>query len=266
MSRNADTDLLPWIMGGLMSAMAVAVIVGNTLNKLHPAAIAPTAVPSVPVARVSIATPAPALNSASDPAIDRVAADGTAAGANAPSAASAGATNLDANTPGATTPGPSTADALNTPGVATPLGPVIMPTLVPPSARSELPPGQVWECVLNGQRTFSDSPCGDRPAIRQLSEVNTMAAVPAGRAPRYLPPGMNDSGGGSGYAPDSYAPEDSEEAATDSGSGVSYYSVGVAPYRYGGHGPMATLQPQRRGPQNPIHASHQPRAIARKSR
>jgi hypothetical protein len=43
-----------------------------------------------------------------------------------------------------------------------------------PAARAALPQGSVWECVLNGQRTFSDAPCGVRPVIRQLNPLNRM--------------------------------------------------------------------------------------------
>jgi hypothetical protein len=42
----------------------------------------------------------------------------------------------------------------------------------------DLPRGQVWECTLNGQRTFSDAPCGDHPQTRHLSELNRMDATP----------------------------------------------------------------------------------------
>src|SRR5580658_1774557 len=48
-----------------------------------------------------------------------------------------------------------------------------------PPARVALPQGSVWECVLNGQRPFSDAPCGARPVIRQLNPVNTMESSPA---------------------------------------------------------------------------------------
>jgi hypothetical protein len=43
---------------------------------------------------------------------------------------------------------------------------------------SALPPGQVWECRINGQRTFSNSPCGANASIRQLNTLNTMQASP----------------------------------------------------------------------------------------
>jgi hypothetical protein len=233
MSRNADTDLLPWIMGGLMGVVAVAAIVGNAVGTLRPAAAIERA--AAPKVTTSLTTSV---------SMSAAATDG---GAKAPATV----------TSATVTPGTPTL------GAVMPLAPVIPPTPIPQSTGSELPAGQVWECVVNGQRTFSDSPCGDHPAIRQLSEVNTMAAVPVGRAPRLLPPDTNYAGVGPEYAPDSYAPEYPEEPATESANGVAYYPLAVVPYRYRVHGPSAAPQPERRGPQNQIRASHPPRAVAR---
>jgi len=53
--------------------------------------------------------------------------------------------------------------------------------------RSSLPAGQVWQCVRNGERIFSDARCGDGATIRQLNDVNRMDAVSASRAPSYAP-------------------------------------------------------------------------------
>jgi hypothetical protein len=39
-------------------------------------------------------------------------------------------------------------------------------------------PRRVWECAVNGHRTFSDSPCGTTSTIRQLSETNRMDPTP----------------------------------------------------------------------------------------
>ena len=46
-----------------------------------------------------------------------------------------------------------------------------------PGIALSLPPGQVWECVINGQRTFSDVRCGARPSVRQLNQLNIMDAT-----------------------------------------------------------------------------------------
>jgi hypothetical protein len=43
-----------------------------------------------------------------------------------------------------------------------------------PISRTSLPPGQVWQCLIGGQRIFSDSPCGEHASIRQLKELNVM--------------------------------------------------------------------------------------------
>lgn len=63
-----------------------------------------------------------------------------------------------------------------------------------PAKPVPLPAGQVWECMVNGQRTFSDVRCGAQSSIRQLSPVNVMD-VAASRPPaRY------------GMYPTTYAP------------------------------------------------------------
>lgn len=53
--------------------------------------------------------------------------------------------------------------------------------------RAPLPPGQVWQCVHDGRKTFSDVPCGNGATIRQLNDVNIMDPAPAERAPGYPP-------------------------------------------------------------------------------
>jgi hypothetical protein len=45
------------------------------------------------------------------------------------------------------------------------------------TARPPLPRDQVWQCVVNGQKTFSDSPCSNGASVRHLSQVNRMDAV-----------------------------------------------------------------------------------------
>ena len=58
---------------------------------------------------------------------------------------------------------------------------------VPAPLRAALPAGQVWQCVIDGERTFSDSPCGEHASIRQLRELNIMDPVPL-RADAYAFP------------------------------------------------------------------------------
>ena len=49
-------------------------------------------------------------------------------------------------------------------------------------------PRRVWECAVNGQRTFSDSPCGTTSTIRQLSEINRMDPTPVPPSVTYYNP------------------------------------------------------------------------------
>jgi hypothetical protein len=56
--------------------------------------------------------------------------------------------------------------------------------LLAPS-RPSLPPGQVWQCIHNGQRVFSDTRCGDGATIRQLNDTNRMDTAPAWRGAAY---------------------------------------------------------------------------------
>src|SRR3984957_4893710 len=54
--------------------------------------------------------------------------------------------------------------------------------------------GQIWECTTNGQKTFSNNPCGENSKLLAMREINTMNATPEvrdqrayGRDPRYAP-------------------------------------------------------------------------------
>jgi hypothetical protein len=49
-------------------------------------------------------------------------------------------------------------------------------------------PRRVWEYTVNGQRTFSDSPCGTTSTIRQLSEINRMDPTPVPPSVTYYNP------------------------------------------------------------------------------
>ena len=54
---------------------------------------------------------------------------------------------------------------------------------------------QIWECEINGQRTFSDKRCGEKPSPRKIGPINTMDPTPIFRS-------------NSSYGPQSsYAPE-----------------------------------------------------------
>jgi hypothetical protein len=42
-----------------------------------------------------------------------------------------------------------------------------------------LPAGQVWQCTVNGQKTFSDKRCGAGASVRQINDINRMDPTPA---------------------------------------------------------------------------------------
>jgi hypothetical protein len=94
--------------------------------------------------------------------------------------------------------------------VQPPLQPAPRPTVepvrqAPPAAAT----GQVWQCVVNGQKVFSDSRCGADASVRELSEVNRMAATPVSRTPAYPYPMYPPSAGYSADYPDQDAPAES---------------------------------------------------------
>jgi hypothetical protein len=79
--------------------------------------------------------------------------------------------------------------------------------LTPPQAAA----GQVWECTTNGQKTFSNNPCGEKSSLRDFGPINTMDPTPAFRHPRSFqqdPNYVQDDGyqGTQDYADDSYSP------------------------------------------------------------
>jgi hypothetical protein len=73
------------------------------------------------------------------------------------------------------------------------------------TATARVEPGsRIWECTTNGQKTFSDKPCGDKPSLHELGPINGMAATPvlpyarsypaeSGRQPEYYYPGEQDA-------------------------------------------------------------------------
>jgi hypothetical protein len=51
-----------------------------------------------------------------------------------------------------------------------------------PSAAAPEPGAQIWECKTNGQRTFSDKPCGEKPVLHEIGPLNIMNPTPTFRA------------------------------------------------------------------------------------
>jgi hypothetical protein len=87
---------------------------------------------------------------------------------------------------------------------------------LPTVARTPLSPGQVWQCVIDGERIFSDAPCGEHASIRQLRELNVMDAPPA-QSYAYAYPYPPLSAPAPAFAP---APADDSDYADYSGPEV----------------------------------------------
>jgi len=45
--------------------------------------------------------------------------------------------------------------------------------------RGPLPRGQVWQCVIDRQHVFSDTPCGEDASVRRVGDPNVMGPSPA---------------------------------------------------------------------------------------
>jgi hypothetical protein len=57
------------------------------------------------------------------------------------------------------------------------------------AATDSSPPGtQIWECVTNGLKTFSNNPCGDKSSLVSVRPINTMNATPPVRSARAYTP------------------------------------------------------------------------------
>jgi hypothetical protein len=192
---DKQRDLLPWIIGGVsVACVAVALTLSSTR-------LAPN---NSQAPNPATAAPSPAATAAAAPAL---------ASASAPTAVPASAP----------APAPTPASA---------------PTAAPPLAAAPAPPatapagGQIWECTTNGQRTFSDNPCGAKSTLRELSSINIMNPTPAAPPTRSFQPEPE-------YAPEDSYPEPPQESA----SGAYPVYIGV-PYR-GHRRPDHTHRPYR---------------------
>lgn len=132
MPVGSQVDLLPWILGGLVTvAGAAALFVVESPRQAHISTIAAAAVPAV------TAVTAPA------------------------------AMTTDRNFPPAT-------------AAQVPAGAAPQPLAAgQPKSLPVLPAGEVWQCTVNGQLTFSDAPCGKDSSIRRLKETNVMDPSPS---------------------------------------------------------------------------------------
>jgi hypothetical protein len=154
---NNQHGLLPWILGGLSVATVAVVITVASAGKTVAPGLSPVG-----------STTAQVTSAPDSPSFPAPAAEATAAAepAVAPAPASV--------------PDP---EAAPTPTAQT-----------QPSVDPAVQSGQIWECVTNGVKTFSNNPCGEKSSLLEVRAINTMNPTPVVRyartnapEPRYSP-------------------------------------------------------------------------------
>jgi hypothetical protein len=105
-----------------------------------------------------------------------------------------------------------------------PIAPVAPVAILPATPAAAPASGsQIWECRTNGQRTFSDKPCGDKSVLREVSALNIMNPTPILPAAHYYQPEPS-------YAPEYYQPEAQEPAEVAYPVVVGYPVLGYPYY------------------------------------
>ena len=85
------------------------------------------------------------------------------------------------------------------PATAPPPDPSLALDPVQPAGASMASANQIWECTTNGQRTFSDKPCGGNATLREMNPLNVMNASQRSPPTFPYPP---DSSNAPDYYPD----------------------------------------------------------------
>jgi len=125
-----DTDLLPWILGGLSAAtVAIAITVGSS-------------------------------------------------GGTAPNESHAPAQSTALGLPGAEAKPKATVALTQAPAIAPTPAPNLSAAQIHTAAPPTEPTSQIWQCTINGQKTFSDAPCGDKASVREIGPINRMDPSP----------------------------------------------------------------------------------------
>jgi hypothetical protein len=107
--------------------------------------------------------------------------------------------------------------------------PAVAATAPPPAAQAQvaaepaLQTGQIWECMTNGVKTFSNNPCGEKSTLLEVRAINTMKPTPVvryaranGPEPRYSP----------GYADqNNYSDQDVYSEQGPAETGANSYSI-----------------------------------------
>jgi hypothetical protein len=140
----------------------------------------------------------------------------------APTSAVAAQPAMPLPMPASAMPAPSTSQAAP-PSAEPDSAPMPAPPQAQTAAEPEVQPGQIWECITKGVKTYSNNPCGEKSTLLDVSPINTMPATPVihyarayGSDPRYAP----------GYA-DQGAPADDEQDSDDYGAeaGGNSYTI-----------------------------------------
>jgi len=183
---NKERGLLPWILGGLtIAGVAAAITMVSSGRPVTPSLPQASAVTAQISAPASLPLPTPAAEAAP-------------------------ATQVA-----------SAVEAPAMPDTSVPLPTAQAQTTTEPTVQS----GQIWQCTTNGQKTFSNNPCGENSTLLEVRAINTMSATPEvrdarayGREPRYAPqyPDPNSYGDQNANAgQDTYAdPGNGEYAGT----------------------------------------------------
>jgi hypothetical protein len=154
---DKDSDLLPWILGGLsIATVAIAIAVGST-NRTAPKKL------QAPIQTIAQALPEASALTEAAPA------------------------------------------------------PLLAAEQMQTTARSIPPGGQIWECTTNGQRTFSNNPCGDKSSLHEVGPINGMDPTPI------LPPSRS-------YEPQSSYPPEYSYPSTQESADSSYPALVAIPF------------------------------------
>ena len=85
---------------------------------------------------------------------------------------------------------------------------------------------QIWECTINGVKTFSDNPCGDKSSLREIGPINRMDPTPV------LPHSRSYVPESSGQPKYSYPTQQADSYPSDQQSADNSYPVFVGvPFR-----------------------------------
>jgi hypothetical protein len=105
------------------------------------------------------------------------------------------------------------------PATAPPPDPSLALDPVQPAGAPMASANQIWECTTNGQRTFSDKPCGSNATLLEMNPLNVMNAAPRSPPTGSYPPDSSN-------APDYYYP-DGQDAVQSSYPVVVGYPFAV---------------------------------------